>query len=111
MNKKQHPTLRRMTRKAVCVTLHPSILARLDTRNGNRSEQINSDLARLYLIEDGKGDMTPEERRRFKTLALLGTIHEDHEQTIDAQEAAIKRPVAPYPPAKQPRGLKSPWPT
>jgi|CXWL01.1.fsa_nt_gi hypothetical protein len=106
------PTLRRKNpylRKPVCITLHPSILARLDKRSGNRSEQINCDLARLYLIEDGRGDMTPEERRRFKTLALLGQIHEEHEKQIGEQETATNREKQPTPiPTPSSPELKSP---
>jgi hypothetical protein len=109
MNKKQHPTLRRLTRKAVCITLHPSILARIDQRSGNRSEQINIDLARLYLIEDGRGLLTPAESRRFKALAFRGTLHEGHEKPIAEQETDINREKQPTPtPTPSRPELKSP---
>ena len=108
MNKKQHPTLKRMGRKAVCVTIHAAILARLDARNGNRSEEINSCLARIFLIEDGRGDMTPEERRRFKILAAAGTIPESVEQRIDREEDTLRRQRAREANTITPK-LKSPW--
>ena len=108
MNKPQHPTRRHMNRKAACVTLDPWILARIDARCANRSEEINRLLARILLIEEGRGDMEPEERRRFKALALMGEISEDHQEKIDAQEAAIKRETPRRTAAPKPL---SPWPT
>lgn len=109
MNKKQHPTLRRMTRKAVCVTLHPWVLARLDARGPNRSEEINRALARIILIEDGKGDMEAAERRRFKALAFRETIYEKHEKPIDDQESDANCEKQPTPtPTPTSSELKSP---
>lgn len=109
MNKKQHPTLRRLPRKPVCVTLHPWVLARLDARGPNRSEEINRALARIILIEDGKGDMEPAERRRFKSLASIGTIHKEHEKPIDDQESDANCEKQPTPtPTPSSSELKSP---
>jgi hypothetical protein len=90
-------------KKPVCITLHPAILAKVDKRNGNRSEQINIDLARYYLIEEGVVEMDPGERRRFKALAFAGTVHEKLEGHIKQEPKREKPKAAPRP--------LSPWPT
>lgn len=97
-------TLNPYARKPVCITLHPAILAKVDKRSGNRSQQINIDLARYYLIEEGVVDMDPAERRRFKALAFAGTVHERLEGHIK-QEPKREKPKAT---AKK---AHSPWPT
>lgn len=115
MNKQQHPAARAerrknpYLRKPVCITLDPDLLAWIDSRSANRSEQINADLARIRLIEEGRWTLTSAERRRCKALALMGGITKAHAHQIDAQEAearaaereAERRPTRP--------SLKSPW--
>lgn len=80
----------KLTRTAISVTIHPSVLAMIDQRseNGNRSEQINADLARFYLITGGKEELTPTEARRLKSLALMADLS-DHETVCKA--AGVKK--------------------
>lgn len=76
----------RLARKAISITIHPTVLAMVDRRSegGNRSEQINLDLARFYTITAGKTEITPEEHRRLKALAIMGNLREQHVEICKA---------------------------
>lgn len=94
MSKKPNPH----AKVPVCVTLDPTVLARISARSGNRSEEINSCLSRLILIEEGLESMTPTERRRLKALAIAGTFHEKLDRQRKQEPKREKpKPVSPWP--------------
>ena len=70
------PQTKRLTRKAINITIHPTVLAMVDKRsgNGNRSEQITLDLARYYTITAGKGELTRTESARMKALTTVADM-------------------------------------
>lgn len=69
-------TPKKLTRKPMTITIDPTVLAMIDKRSekGNRSDQINLDLARYYTITAGKEEITQTEFRRLKSLALMGDL-------------------------------------
>lgn len=67
---------KRLIRQAINITIHPTILAIVDKRseNGNRSAQINGDLARYYAMTAGKTEITRTEYARLKALTAIGDL-------------------------------------
>lgn len=84
MKKATKPT--RLTRKPISITIHPTVLEMVDKRsgNGNRSEQINLDLARYYTLTAGKREISTE---KFLKLKLLTSITDLKQCIVEGEKS------------------------